>query len=480
VSFQLAPGTLALATARSNNSKIGEAATTYAEQRSCPSDCVFFDGGGCYAEEGPLGKFVTAPLNRAAQAVEAGPVEIAQAEADAIDDLSVVPGLPLRLHTVGDCATDEAACIVAAAAERYMERGGGPVWTYTHAWRVVARESWGTVSVLASCETGDDVRVARSRGYATAMVVEEFDLDRLYEIGSGREASRHRSGENPEVPQHAAGLSGSARGVQTFAAPASPAEGDRSRGSRPNGDDVRPGRSPRGVGTQYGPVAPERSRAIDFEDSPDRGTGGEAGSSPTASSEAAEVAAGDVSATACLDAHPGAPASLRVGQGRGRATAGRTLTTEPTGGSEVSGQPTAGLIAREPSATVRLLPCPAQTRDVPCSECRLCFNDAGLRERDVTIGFALHGVPVTIRKATAALRNPDDPDRKLSSRVLIPRFEAEFEREHGRLPTGAEVARGLGLSEGSVWEMRKSIRLGGPARPARRGRRRKRGAGTHR
>jgi hypothetical protein len=81
----------------------------------------------------------------------------------------------MRLHTVGDCRTDEAAKIVAAAAERYMDAGGGPVWTYTHAWRLVDRASWGRVSVLASCETPEQVELARARGYATAIVVDEFD-----------------------------------------------------------------------------------------------------------------------------------------------------------------------------------------------------------------------------------------------------------------------------------------------------------------
>src|SRR5919199_1296654 len=65
-------GTLALASNNSSNKKIGNAATTYAAQTSCPTSCPFFDGGGCYAENGALGKFVTAPLNRAARAVPRG------------------------------------------------------------------------------------------------------------------------------------------------------------------------------------------------------------------------------------------------------------------------------------------------------------------------------------------------------------------------------------------------------------------------
>jgi hypothetical protein len=170
---------LATATNVSGNTKIGDAGATYAAQASCPSSCPFKDGGGCYAETGRIGKFVTRELNASAEVLNADTLAIAQAEADAIDDLTITRGRPLRLHTVGDCASDEAAQIVSAAAARYMERGGGQVWTYTHAWRDVAHESWGGVSVLASCESGDDVRLARSLGYAPSIVVEQFESDKL-------------------------------------------------------------------------------------------------------------------------------------------------------------------------------------------------------------------------------------------------------------------------------------------------------------
>lgn len=175
-------GLLALAVARSSNEKIGDCATTYAAQASCPSSCAFFNGGGCYAENGRLYTGVTRPLNGAAELAGAGPREVAVEEAAAIDGLfsEVIRNRPLRLHTVGDCRTDEAARIVAAAAERYMERGGGPVWTYTHAWQLVDRESWGRVSVLASCETAEQIELARARGYAPSIVVDKFAADARY------------------------------------------------------------------------------------------------------------------------------------------------------------------------------------------------------------------------------------------------------------------------------------------------------------
>lgn len=175
-------GRLALATAKSNNAKIGDCATTYAAQASCPTSCVFFNGGGCYAENGRLYAALTRPLNGAAELADASPVDVACEEAAAIDALPVIPGRPMRLHTVGDCATDETARIVSAAAERYMDRGGGQVWTYTHAWRDVERVSWGRVSVLASCEDVGEFDEARERGYAPSIVVQEFASRKLYAI----------------------------------------------------------------------------------------------------------------------------------------------------------------------------------------------------------------------------------------------------------------------------------------------------------
>jgi len=284
-------GTLALARTNSGNQKIGDAATTYVEQRSCPSTCPFFDGGGCYAEEGRLGKVITAPLNRAAAEVTATPEDIARFEAAQIDGLKVVPAQPLRLHTVGDCKTDEAATIVAAAARKYGARGGGPVWTYTHAWRDVSRESWGEVHVLASCETADDIRMADERGYATSIVVEAFDKSSRY---------------------------------------------------------------PRD---------------------------------------------------------------------------GRTL-----------------------------LPCPAQTKPgVTCASCRLCMNTTRLRDEGLTIAFSIHGTELTKHRARLALNDPDNPNRRLSSRVLIPRVVESYLAAQGREPSTRELADAIGISVSSVSQMRRRL-----------------------
>jgi hypothetical protein len=283
---------LATVRALSMNEKIGDAATTLASQVTCPSSCVFKDGGGCYAEGGNLAG-TTRSLNRA----EGSQLDAARLEAKLIDGMTVYPGRPMRLHTVGDCSTGAAALEVSRAAERYMARGGGQVWTYTHAWRSVSRGVWGRVSVLASCETAQDVRDAAARGYAAALVVPKFLSRRRYGI---------------------------------------------------DGVDV--------------------------------------------------------------------------------------------------------------------VPCPAQTTPtVACSSCRLCFDDAGLLNRGTAVGLAVHGSAFERKKATQALERPDDPDRRLTSRQLIPRVLAEHPEWGPR-----KVAQAIGVGEASAQQMMATLRREGvlPVRAA--------------
>lgn len=151
------------AISKSSNSKTGPVAATYAPQQTCPQSCPF-RGQGCYAESGPCG-FQTARVNRASEGLSR--TECAKREASEIDAL---PGnRPLRLHVVGDCANKTSARILARAARRYIRRQRQPVWTYTHSWRAIARQDWGDISVLASCETTAEVMEAHRRGYAVAI-----------------------------------------------------------------------------------------------------------------------------------------------------------------------------------------------------------------------------------------------------------------------------------------------------------------------
>jgi hypothetical protein len=163
----------------SSNAKLGKVSATYAAQQSCPSDCPFLNSG-CFAENGFTGGFITKRLNRHLPD-DITPEQIAAEEAAAIDRLT--GDRDLRLHVVGDSRMLNGTRRIADAARRYIARGARRVWTYTHAWRTVPRFAWGPVSVLASCETEDEVLAARARGYATAMVVLVHDSEKLYGLG---------------------------------------------------------------------------------------------------------------------------------------------------------------------------------------------------------------------------------------------------------------------------------------------------------
>lgn len=167
----------AIGVPHSENRKTGPVAATYVSQQSCPVTCPH-KGNGCYAEMGPTA-VILARLEVGAIGLTCE--QIAAQEAVAIDRLP--RGSDLRLHVVGDCRTNESAGIVAAAAVRYVEQSSGFTvnddkcrsWTYTHSWYNVRRESWSSVSVLASCETWVQVDIAWAKGYACAIVVEEFE-----------------------------------------------------------------------------------------------------------------------------------------------------------------------------------------------------------------------------------------------------------------------------------------------------------------
>lgn len=147
---------------------------TYAPLASCPENCAL-RGGACYAMNGN----VRLHAGRLDQEVRGeGPADLARAEAAAIDGAykggKVPPGRMLRIHISGDCRTPKAASIIADAAKRWIRRGGGKVWSFTHCWKDVPRESWGAVSVLGSTEKLSDVPAILAQGYAPALVVADL------------------------------------------------------------------------------------------------------------------------------------------------------------------------------------------------------------------------------------------------------------------------------------------------------------------
>ncbi len=154
------------------------AATYVPVRQTCPSSCPF-RGHGCMAEAGYTGRAVRR-LEGAAEGLDV--YELARQEARAIDRLRPRRDggrdgrspRDLRLHVSGDVTRPDALEMIAAAALRWQRRGGGGVWTFTHAWRALERRLWTPISVLASVESPADAEHARDLGYTPAITVRAF------------------------------------------------------------------------------------------------------------------------------------------------------------------------------------------------------------------------------------------------------------------------------------------------------------------
>jgi len=165
-------------------------AVTYVSiEATCPSSCRFRKTGACYVTAG-----ITAGLNRKLDRLAQGMTgdQVMRLERDLLmrafrgryDQSLFEDPRDLRLHVGGDVSSTRGARYLAEAATDWRARGGGSVWTFTHRWRTVAREAWGTdISVLASVERVQDIAVARERGYPAAIVVPGFPSDRAFDYG---------------------------------------------------------------------------------------------------------------------------------------------------------------------------------------------------------------------------------------------------------------------------------------------------------
>jgi len=154
---------------------------TYASiKHTCPDSCSL-KGEGCYAQT----SFVGMTNNRMERRARGGsPLALARAEAAAIDASYKGGKVPtdraLRIHVAGDSRTLAGTRLINNAVGRWKWRGGGKVWSYTHAWRHVPREEWSNVSVLASVADVTEVAAAKEQGYAPAIVVPEHLSDKAY------------------------------------------------------------------------------------------------------------------------------------------------------------------------------------------------------------------------------------------------------------------------------------------------------------
>lgn len=165
----------------SKNAKVGDVAATYAPIRqTCPASCPL-RGSGCYAESGNVG-FQVRRLEKTTSGLNGDTVAVLEGDEIAHMAAHAPRGHAMRIHVSGDATSDFRASQLARGAAAWK----GPIWSYTHAWREVKRESWGRVSVLASCERPEQVLEAHKRGYGAALVVGHHPKDgRAFRTPSG-------------------------------------------------------------------------------------------------------------------------------------------------------------------------------------------------------------------------------------------------------------------------------------------------------
>lgn len=165
------------------------ASTHVAIRETCPSSCKFLDSG-CYAQ---AANYVRR-LDRRVSELGATGLDVMREEVAKLDRLwpRGVPqigargGVDLRLHVSGDVPNTRGARMLAKAAARWLARGGGAVWTFTHRWKRIPSDAWGPISCLASVERPADALKAIERGYAPAIAVAEHTDRRAWSWGRGR------------------------------------------------------------------------------------------------------------------------------------------------------------------------------------------------------------------------------------------------------------------------------------------------------
>jgi hypothetical protein len=163
--------------------KLGNLHVTHASQVTCPQDCPFYGDmhGDIYGAE----------RMRLAET-------IARVEAKIIDEFS--GKLDARIHVVGDCQTIAAANIVGSAMVRFEERTGKEAYTYCHSWNKVPYSAWMGARVLASCETAEDIRIAKDEmGYPSAEWTYMKHLSRKVHERDGVRVLPCPNNFNPEV-----------------------------------------------------------------------------------------------------------------------------------------------------------------------------------------------------------------------------------------------------------------------------------------
>lgn len=164
----------------SDNGKTGPVSATYTPYQTCPDSCPLkpvidetgnFSSDDCYASCDLVGMHMRR-LTKATVTANADLIQIRIQECESIKDLT--GRNVLRLKVGGDTPDVQYAEGLADACKLYTAKHGQPAYGYTHNWENIPRESFGGISILASCDQPSDIAKAKAQGYATAVVVSSF------------------------------------------------------------------------------------------------------------------------------------------------------------------------------------------------------------------------------------------------------------------------------------------------------------------
>lgn len=160
----------------SRNSKISGTApiaATYAPiKQTCSSkDCKLKDSKNCYAMGGNTYIHVQR-IEKGAEGMSGTEVNRAEAKAIRASFGGGKVGVEyLRIHASGEFSSRAGAKAIDSAAGDFKRRGAKYCFSYSHSWRWLDRKIFKNISVLASVESVEDIKKARKRGYAAAIVL---------------------------------------------------------------------------------------------------------------------------------------------------------------------------------------------------------------------------------------------------------------------------------------------------------------------
>lgn len=167
-------------TKKSSNRKTGPIATVRSSSNTCPADCPFNNGGGCYAASGPEAIWWKR-LDESEKPEHIGWLGLS----DQFREAKLTPGTLLRVNTAGDLPhlpnTGELLGNVVDLLRAIFEANEVVPFTYTHHRQtehnlsVIDRQNRAGFTVNLSCDSEERASMMHRRGFPSVCVVPADD-----------------------------------------------------------------------------------------------------------------------------------------------------------------------------------------------------------------------------------------------------------------------------------------------------------------